>query len=321
MSRPKKRKGGRVTPKGTGSTKGIGAGADPVRSSRPGGPMDISSIGPLDGPWADDPLDEIEGDEPDVLGYVGDAVASGHAAELLVLASTVADAIDEAERLGPLGDGVRDEGDGDGDQVDDGESDEPDAWSTAVEEFIGAVRPETTALLYALRPLAPDEWRKRISAELASRHTPSLPTWIALIADAEVTGIQARDVSGDEVDVFVGVRWPGGQEMTVIVHVDRADGGMVDDVMLTRTGIDVAIGAFLTEMDGSVDLDELVAVDLAEARAGLEAGVRRWETAWPQPSSDDWPSARPLLMWLLSTLPDGGDPARLRPPEGAAEET
>lgn len=275
--------------------------------------MGISSIGPLDGPWADDTVDDLESDEPDVLAYVGDAVASGHPAELLVLASTVAEAIAEAERLGPVGDDPGD--DPDDDEVDDNEADDDElfAWSTAVEQFTAAVRPETTALLYALRPLAPDEWRKKISAELARRHTPSLPAWISLIADAEVTGVRARDVSGDDTDVFVGVRWPGGQEMTIIVHVDRADGGMVDDVLLTRTGIDVAIGAFLSEVDGAVDLAELVAIDLAEARTGLEAGVRRWETAWPQPESDDWPSARPMLLWLLSTLPEGGDASSSRP--------
>lgn len=291
MSRPKKRKGGRVTPKGTGSTRRPNPGDGPGSSGRfPGSstdPFDGLLDGPFDGSWADelgDATDDIADDEADVLARVGDAVASGHPAELLVLASTFAEAIDDAGRPEPLIPGAAD--------------DETLTWSSVVDEFVASVRPETTALLHALAALAPEQWRERIEAELSRRHTPSLPKWIASIGDVEVTGAWvARQVLGDEDDVFIGARWPTGQAMTLIVNIDHLAGSAVADTVVTLRELDAVVSG-LTPDDAGIA--ELLPVDPADARARVQAAVHRWETTVPLTVGEDWPTTRPILQWLLS---------------------
>ena len=279
MSRPKKRKGGRVTPKGTGSTRRPA----PDGSSAPT-PFGSFVNGPLTGPWDDDLDDDVVEGVPGAIGVAGDAIASGHPVELLVLTSTLADAADDP-------------------------ADEDITWSSVVELFTGTVRPETTALLHALRPFAPDDWRTRIDAELARRSTPGLPDWIARIADVRVTGVWVnRDeatefADDDETDVFLVATWPTGQEMTFIANVVGQPNAVVGDALLAPVDLAAMSGAVATEADEPL---ELVAVDAADARAFLDAAAQRWDESSGE-ASEDWPSGRPLLRWLLSTLPVGGE--------------
>ena len=295
VSRPKKRKGGRVTPKGTGST------SRPPGGLRPGGPNPLGRgpMGPLDGPWLDqfDDDGDVDGEvgdgDTDVLARAGDAITTGHPAELLVLASTFAEAVADAARTDPLIPGSTD--------------DELYSWRTVVDELTGSTRPETTALLHALRPFVPDEWNQVITAELSERHTPSLPAWISSIGEAEVTSVWCRSHDlGHDDDVFIGARWPTGQVLTLVVHVDHELGGSVQDVILMPADIDQVLRVFAAPADGPTSLTE---VDLADARAQIAAAVDRWEQSSPRTLTDDWPSARPLLLWLLSRLPLGGPDA------------
>lgn len=280
MSRPKQRKGGRVTPKGTGSTR-----RPTPEGSLASTPYGSYLDGPLTVPWADDDRDDdvVDG-AAGVIAVAGDAIASGHPAELLVLTSTLVDAADDP-------------------------ADEDITWSSVVELFTGTVRPETTALLHALRPFAPDDWRKRIDAELAGRSTPGLPDWIARIADVAVTGVWVnRDeatefADDDETDVFVVATWPTGQEMTFIANVVGRSKPVVEDALLAP--VDMAAMSDTVAIEGDEPL-ELVAVDAADVRAFLEVAAQRWDESSGE-ASEDWPSGRPLLRWLLSTLPEGGE--------------
>ena len=287
MSRPKQRKGGRVTPKGTGA----------ASRPTPGGPAASVPLGtyndaPLAAEWTDAAGAGVVADGiPGVIAVAADAIASGHPAELLVLTSSLAEASAEDERAVSTDD--------DADDV------EAFTWSSVIEELSGSVRPETTALLYALRPLAPEEWGSKIAAELARRSTPGLPEWISGIGDAEVKGVWVRHEEPEpDDDVFAVVRWPTGQVMTFIANVARQPEPVVQDALLAP--VDVSA---LAEAGGipSAGPMELIEVDLADARAMLDAAVGRWESTSPEEASEDWPSTRPLLRWLLSTLPEGGD--------------
>ena len=287
MSRPKQRKGGRVTPKGTGA-----------RSPSPvGGPLASTPYGtyndaPLSDSWNDERDDgELAEGLPGVIALAGDAIASGHPAELLVLTSSVAEAIE--------GGSAPDDGPGADDDL---------TWASVVDELAGAVRPETTALLYALRPLAPEEWSSRIATELAGRSTPGLPAWISAIGDVEVTGVWVRrdemddDPAADD-DVFVVARWSTGQEMTFIVNVGHHPDPVVQDALLAPMDV-AALSASVAIDDGPM---ELVALEPSDARASLQAAIARWDESSPDDETDEWPSTRPLLEWLLSTLPEGGE--------------
>lgn len=162
------------------------------------------------------------------------------------------------------------------------------------------MRPETTALLYALSALAPAEWRERIEAELSRRHTPSLPNWFASIGDVEVTGTRvARHLDGDEDDGFIGARWPTGQAMTLIVNIDHLVGSAVADTVVILRELDAVVSGLTSDDAG---IAEILPVDPADARARVQAAVHRWETTVPLAVGEDWPTTRPILLWLLSTL-------------------
>lgn len=306
MSRPKQRKGGRVTPKGTGSATG------PVISDGPGGRRPLPSPGIGAGPFGadpgsfDDPFggalsgplgstwdDEYDDGEADVLSLAGDAIASGHPAELLALASTFAEAVADAGRRRPL--------------LAELDSDDPDSvisWDVMVDDLVEVTRPETTAILHALIPFAPPDVGSALSAELATRSTPGLPAWISRIGEAAVTDVWVRSaLLGDDDDWFLGVQWPTGQQMTFVVHTDHHAGGMVRDVFLAPMGFEQMLELIGGEGEGAVDQHR---VDPADARRVLERAVQRWEMTYPPALTDDWPFMRPLLMWLLSTLPEGG---------------
>src|SRR5262245_5962210 len=102
MSRPKQRKGGRVTPKGTGSTKG----ARPAGASSPGLPMpDVPDLSGLLDPedFLPDlvPLDADAGDERQLDLAIRAALGTGDPADLLALASMIAEQIADHERGQP----------------------------------------------------------------------------------------------------------------------------------------------------------------------------------------------------------------------------
>lgn len=310
MSRPKQRKGGRVTPKGTGSNNGPVISSGPGRQSLPSsglgsGPFGASAGGfddpfggALSGPLGSTWDDEYDEGDPDVLSLAGDAIASGHPAELLVLASTFAEAVADAGRRRPL--------------IAEVDPDDPDAeisWDVIVDDFVNVTRPETTAILHALIPFAPPEVGAVLARELAGRSTPGLPEWISSIGDAEVTDVWVRSaLLGDDDDWFLGVRWPTGQQLTFVVHADHHAGGMVQDVFLAPMAFEQMLELITGDGEGTVDQRP---VDPADARMVLERAVQRWEMTYPPSLTDDWPIMRPMLLWLLSTLPEGGsDPDR-----------
>jgi hypothetical protein len=261
VSRPKQRKGGRVTPKGTGPTRRPSAGG-PRTSTSYGGTGSAPLAGPLSGSWEDDVDDELPDGAAGIVAVAGDAIASGHPAELLVLTSALADAANGTSEVGARGAGA---------------GEDAISWASVVEELTGVVRPETTALLHALRPLAPATWRERIDVELDGRSTPGLPAWIASIADVEVAGVWVRPDDADEGDrdVFLVARWPGGRGMTLIANLVGGPEGVVEDVLLAPADLAAMPGAVTSDAGDPV---ELVPVEVADARAFLEAAVRRTAT-------------------------------------------
>lgn len=177
-------------------------------------------------------------------------------------------------------------------------------WDSLVEMFVEFDVAETTAMLHALAPLVPEPWASRVRMELGGRPTDALPDWVQSVGEIEITGTwEQGDVMRDGENIVIGVRWPTGHEATGVTYIDHNLGTVVKDFIATLVPLAEVVDIYAQMMPAG-GFDRVL--DPAEARARIEAAVRRWSTAWPPVTNDGWPVARPVLLWWSSKLPDGG---------------
>lgn len=171
-----------------------------------------------------------------------------------------------------------------------------------VESFIGVDLAETTAALHALQVLVPDtDVVSAIRAELGRRRQP-MPLWLKGIGDTRVSGAAIMG-TGPGDNILLGIDWDGGGSTTYVVYVDHTRGTVVRDAFPVPLTLDAAIAQFEEIAAGSGDAIELEALDLAEARALVEEALSHGDGGI-DPESDSWPASRPILAWLLSTMPE-----------------
>jgi hypothetical protein len=171
-----------------------------------------------------------------------------------------------------------------------------------VESFIGVDLAETTAALHALQVLVTDtDVVSAIRAELGRRRQP-MPLWLKGIGDTRVSGA-AMMGTGPGDNILLGVDWDGGGSTTYVVYVDHTRGTVVRDAFPVPLTLDAAITQFEEIAAGSGDALELEALDLADARALVEEALSHGDDGI-DPESDSWPASRPILAWLLSTMPE-----------------
>lgn len=228
--------------------------------------------------------------EPDLLLDIRRAVRADHPLELLALASTLLEAARPARpspfETAPNADEVVDLG-------------------VFVTTLLDVNVSETTALLTALAAMADDDLlRARISRELAKRHA-HLPVWLRGLDGVQVyRAVEMVEVFGDGDDVMLGIRFPSGAEMTVVVYIDHNLGSLVKDAFVVEEPI-ADVVAFMQEKDTSADTawnDVL----LADARARIDDAIALGAITYPPFESDSWPACRPLVEWLTRDLPAGG---------------
>jgi hypothetical protein len=220
---------------------------------------------------------------------IADALDGDEPLPLLALASSLLAAVDPRDR-DPLAEPA---------------ADDP-SLEEMVESLLATPLPETSALLTALAVLSGiEELRKRVVQEVASR-AHSLPGWLAELHRAEPgdEAAEITDLHGDGAQVLFEITLLGGHAVTVIVGIEHDAGSAVGDVLALPVGMDVALDEVLTEYD---DPDvKWVPLAPADARARVEGAIAAGEVLTPPVETEDWPSSRPLVEWMLAMLPTGG---------------
>ena len=120
---------------------------------------------------------------------------------------------------------------------------------------------------------------------------------------------------GDGDDYLLELLLATGETLTVLVYVDHNLGGIVKDAFVIPDSLD----AVQTVVREKIDDPETTLADLdpAVARAEVERAIDWGARTVPQPQSDSWPAARPLVEWVLRMLPRGG---QVRPTREWSEE-
>lgn len=103
---------------------------------------------------------------------------------------------------------------------------------------------------------------------------------------------------------MLGVRLPGGHELTLVVYIDHNVGTLVKDAFAVPEPLSDMV-AFMREKSGDPDTrwDDL---DLADARARISDAVELAAITFPPFETDTWPASRALVEWAARMLPAGG---------------
>jgi hypothetical protein len=184
--------------------------------------------------------------------------------------------------------------------------------ATLVESFLELPFAETTAALTVLRLLLfdDDDVVERIEQELLNRPHP-MPAWPTMLdgatVDAEVWTM--THVLGDGENYLIGVRLPSREGFAALVYVDHNMGTIVKDAFVVAEPLENIVKG----MRELADADQTVEpFDGARARAVITDAIASGASIYEQPRSETWPACRPLVEWIVSLLPDGGElPERL----------
>lgn len=186
-------------------------------------------------------------------------------------------------------------------------SDEQPDRGLLIESLIGTPCAETTAALAVLHEFLDErELIEAIAAELAQRQQP-MPRWLARLSDAygSLNTWFAFHVLGDETSYLIDVEFVGGRSVSAFVTVEHNLGSVVIDARFAPVPADHLAALMRPRLDQDTTLGP---TDAADARATLEDAVDHGRRLYPQPEGEMWPVGRPLLVWMLSLLPDGGEP-------------
>jgi len=174
-----------------------------------------------------------------------------------------------------------------------------------VESFTGVDLPETTAAATVIAALTPDDiLRTRTHRGIAGRRH-RLPGWLDRLGDARVVRVVRHShVLGDGDNYLLDVRLGDAFAWTVVLYVDHNLGTVVKDGFAVEGSVEEVL---TTMIEPLVDDDQgLTDVEPAFARAVVQDAVASGAVTFPPLESDTWPATRPLVEWLLRTMPAGG---------------
>jgi hypothetical protein len=186
--------------------------------------------------------------------------------------------------------------------------DDPDLPSLPelVEMFSQTDAIETTALLTAWAELVEDDVLAARMRRAVATRGHRLPRWLTGLAPLEVhAAVEVSHVLGDGDNVMLGVRTAAGDALTVVIYIDHNLGTVVKDAFVIDDALAVATEQFTTAAEDDPDV-RVRALDLADARARIDAAIELGEITWPPFETDSWPACRPLVRWVLRQLPPGG---------------
>lgn len=178
-------------------------------------------------------------------------------------------------------------------------------YDELIASFLEVRIPATSVLLAVVAATHPDELlRARIRRELVVRRHP-VPGWLRAL-EFTVTGIeQMSEPLGDADEFFIGFRTGSRHESTFIVLVDHHSGTVVKDAFISGQPISELI-SYIKSSHGSKGL-AFSPVDRADVRAKLTESIETGALIYPPHESETWPQLRPLLEWVIATLPTGGE--------------
>jgi len=179
-------------------------------------------------------------------------------------------------------------------------------WEELVDTLMKAKQRETSALLAAFMEMTPDEVSAtRIRRELAARDH-HLPAWLVGLGDVEsYRAVEMVHVLGDGDNVMLGVRFPTGHELAVVVYIDHNLGTVVKDAFVVPESL-AELVQFMQEKSGDDPDTAWNEVDTADARVRITEAIKTGAMTVPRFETDTWPACRPLVEWVTGLLPSGG---------------
>jgi hypothetical protein len=178
-----------------------------------------------------------------------------------------------------------------------------------IETFLEVDAVETSALLAVIGELSGEQMlRRRIRRECAAR-SHALPAWLTDLHRAQVVAgaagvVEVVHVLGDGDNVLVGVRLPGGHDVTATIYIDHNMGTVVKDAFVVDLPTDQLVEQMLTmAADPDTEAREL---SPADARARITDAIDKGSIMFPPLESETWPACRPLVQWMVALLPEGG---------------
>jgi hypothetical protein len=169
--------------------------------------------------------------------------------------------------------------------------------------FVTSEWPAMPALALGIATLHPD---KHLAMRLRSSviDVPRTSPWLMTMGLVDVTDtIVLDDPLGDGENLMLSWRWPDGHAATLVVYVDHNMGSVVKDAFVVPDGWAGVSKAY--DRVGGADVSYR-AIDAADLRARLEEAIRFGERVVPPLETESWPACRPLLEWLLASLPEDG---------------
>lgn len=175
------------------------------------------------------------------------------------------------------------------------------------DSFIESELPETEALVRAVATLLPDAalaqtLLQRIETRGSVIRNP--PAWLDTMDHIEFTDVaELVHILGDGDNVMVAWRWPDRSAATAVVYIDHNMGTIVKDAFIMPESFDVLVRQF--ERSGLMD-QVIRPLDPAVARTRITEAIEAGERVLPPLETDSWPMCRPLVEWVVRSLPDGG---------------
>jgi Domain of unknown function (DUF6398) len=225
-------------------------------------------------------------DDPDLLTQVRRALGRRGPLDLLALVSGIVEACTPVPLSGaPISD-----------------------LGALVESFAEIDRTETTALLAVFGALVEGEVGAIARQASAGRRDP-LPNWLVTIN--EVNGGAPwimHHVLDDGDNYFIEARWPDGTPITVIVYIDTNLGWIVKDAFAVAEPVARVIRQYRRALanDPAGVETTFVEFDAADTRARINEALDSGRRTYPPYETDSWPTARPLVEWIVRKLPEGG---------------
>ena len=263
-----------------------GRGNSPRGQTRPSTKQPPKSTqGTTPGPPVDDLFDP---EQVGLLQSVKSALQKGRPLPLLDLVSSITWIM--TKPVDPLSQG--------------GDDESAMTYDELIESFMEVKTIETSAILATVAATSPNEILKaRIRRELVARQHP-IPGWLRSLDLTVTRTMRVTEVFGDGEDILIGIRMGPRHEATILVFVEHNMGSIIKDAYFSDRPMSVVETAIL----GIDEAAEMIFTDIesAEARAKIEESIERGAMTWPPYETDTWPACRPLLEWVLASMPTGG---------------
>jgi hypothetical protein len=192
-----------------------------------------------------------------------------------------------------------------------GADDPVETLAELVQGLSGQGRAEASAAVLAIATLTGDaELRRRVRRELGDRGQV-LPRWLVQLDRTEPLdrAVEISSVYRDADQLLIGVTVPGGHSLTAVVLVDNELGAFAAEGYVLESPLEAVVPLLVEDDDADVRVRDIATAD---ARARIEAALHELDLGPGTGGYESWAESRPLVEWMLSMLPEGGDPDVLR---------